>query len=175
MLRSAARAAQRATAATSRVRPLAGRVIVVLPLKAATLAPCQSLIITQTKIWRLKARAVSPGREGGKARRTAVFRREFGDVVGPLDSCRVVSSGRCVAELHHRLPRRRDAVGLVPRLQQFDGAAIGVELHLLQLRRDIEEGLWTQMAEPLTIELNVTESVVAAFMRHEESAVKRRV
>ena len=48
-------------------------------------------------------------------------------------------AGLVAAETHHRPFRRFDAAGVVLRSQQFDGAAIGVELHLLQLGRDEED------------------------------------
>jgi hypothetical protein len=65
------------------------------------------------------------------------------------------------AEPKHRLPARVDAVGLMHQVQHPNRAAICVELHLLKLRRDIEERLRADMAELLPIALHMSGRLVS--------------
>src|SRR5262245_46789188 len=95
--------------------------------------------------------------------------RAFIDVRSPLDPGRIIGTGWLSAEIRHGLMCGVDGIGLVLGLQHLHRATIGVELHLLELRRDIKEWLWPEMAEFPMIEPHMTERMMAALMRHEES------
>lgn len=58
------------------------------------------------------------------------------DIVGPLDPGRIVRARRFRAKQRHGGASRLDPIEIVPLPQQFDGAAIRLELQSLQRRRE---------------------------------------
>src|SRR4051812_29472668 len=104
---------------------------------------------------------------------TLVLTRAACDIPGPFEARRVVSTGRAVAEAQHHLLCGLDGLRLIFELQHLDSGAVSVEFHPLQLRRDIEEGLWAEMAKFPMVGRNMAEDVMAALMGHEEPSIGR--
>src|SRR5262245_52590731 len=85
--------------------------------------------------------------EGERTAIASILGGGFGHVFCPLVSRWVMRSGLVAAETRHRRLSRLNAARVVPGVQHFDGAAIGVELHLLQLGGDEVEALRTDLTE----------------------------
>src|SRR5262245_66201924 len=85
--------------------------------------------------------------EGERTATVSILGGAFGHVFDALVSRWVMRSGLVAAETRHRRLSRLDAALVVLRVQHFDGTAIGVELHLLQLRCDEVEALRTDLTE----------------------------
>jgi hypothetical protein len=69
------------------------------------------------------------------------------------------------------LPRGLDGLGLIFELKHPYSIAIRIELHVLQLGRDVEKGLRAEVAEFTMVGSNMSERMMAALMRHEEPPI----
>ncbi len=86
-----------------------------------------------------------------------------------------MSTGGPISKLGHRGRPGLDPVNLITPTQQFDGTAIGLQLHAFQFGRDKEEGLRSDMATLLLGGHHMAVRVMAALMRQKKLAVRRPV